>query len=225
MLVAVTNSQQTPGYRASSGEKKVVAVAQAAGIPDVLDRLVELKTQSEDPYSLRRLAAEFNTQLVTAAFSRHGADISMETAQSVYDVLTSDDVSLSQQRTVRSKLETHGVDEDRLVNGFVSHHAIQTYLSDIDEVDLSQSDESQSQSDRRQNFRDRFEKLTSRVSMVTKGTFETAVNTGLMPYETVPTNIRVTIRADCPDCGRARSASQLLLGDCQCQDLPAEQTD
>lgn len=209
------HAENPGGYRASSGEKKVVVVASRAGIPSVLDQLVHLKTRSKNTYSLRELESYFNTRLVQAALSRRGEDVDFESARSIYDVITSDDPGRREEKKAEAKLESRGVDIDRLHNDFVSHHSIQTFLSDVDDVDLSKPEKSVS--DREEDLYQRLKKLAGRVSLVTKSTLETATHAGVLPYDEVPSNVEVRIRADCPDCGQSQSVFQLFGTGCSCQ--------
>lgn len=202
-------------YNPSSGVKKVTAVAHAAGIPSVPDRLVELKTYSDESYSLRELEAYFNTRLTKAAFTRSGAEIDLETAGSIYEVISADDPERLTEKKAQTKLDVHDVDVERLQNDFVSHHAIHSYLADVDGVDLSQP--AKSGSDQKEELYQRLKKLVGRVSIVTESTLETATSARVLPYDEVPSNVRVTITADCPNCGRSQSVFQLLDYSCSCQ--------
>lgn len=208
------------GYRASSGEKKVVAVAKGVGMPGVLDQLVDLKTRSGNSRSLRELESYFNTRLVQAALSRNGENVDLETARSMYDVITDDDPGRREEKKAKAKLEAYNVDMDRLHNDFVSHHSIQSYLSDVDGVDLSKPEKSLS--DREEDLYQRLKKLAGRVQLVTKSTLETATHAGVIPYEDVPPNVNVKVEADCPDCGRTVSVFQLFGSQCSCNDEATE---
>lgn len=215
--------QKSAGYKPSSGQKKVVAVAEESGVPSVLDELVELKSRKTNPYSLRELATYFNTRLVQTALSRQGGDVEFETARSVYDVITADDPDRHEEKKAEAKLASRDVDVDRLYNDFVSHHSIQTYLSDVDGVDLSKPEKSVS--DREEELYQRLQKLCGRISLVTQSTLETAVNTGVIPYDEVPPNVNVTIEADCPDCGMTVSVFQLFGSRCACNSNTAEESE
>lgn len=217
--MARTNRSDTAesrgGYEPSSGDKKVTAVAHAAGIPSVPDRLVELKTHSDESYSLRELEVYFNTRLTKAVLTRSGAEIDLETAGSIYEAIAVDDPDRHTEKKAQAKLDVYDVDVEQLQNDFVSHHAVQSYLADVDGVELSQP--ANSGADRREELHQRLKKLVGRVRVVTESTLETATNAGLLPYDEVPSNVQVTLTADCPACGRSQSVFRLFATGCSCQ--------
>ena len=164
----------------------------------------------EERMSLRDLADEFNKAVLEAAISDASTVTTTSDVESTYSVLYGDDVSSAEKIRKQRELEREGVDVEQVLNDFVTHQAIHTYLTKYRDVELP--DHSESLVERKIDTVDR---LQGRTVAVSQSALESVVDAGEVSdrnYE-----LLVDIRVVCTDCGATYSLGELLRqGGCDC---------
>lgn len=161
--------------------------------------------------SLRDLADEFNRRVLDAAIRDTGGALVSTEVESTYRTLTDDDVPQADRMRKRRDLEREGVEVDGLLDDFVTHQAIHTYLTDFREASLP---------DRSENVLERkaetLERLQGRTTAVAESTLETLTEADEVAdrdYE-----LFVDVRVVCGDCGTDYAIGDLLRqGGCDCE--------
>lgn len=161
--------------------------------------------------SLRTLADRFNRALLLAAIRDADMDIVDGEAENYYRLLTDDDVSAGTRVEARNRLESAGLDVDRLREEFVTYQAIRHYLTAVRGVQYEADDSG----DTVANERDVLEKLQSRVESVVRDTVDRLTASGDLSVG----DYRVFVSVDvlCEDCGGQFSVGELLRREgCDC---------
>lgn len=161
--------------------------------------------------SLRDLATEFNVAVLRAALRDAGeASISAD-IESTYETLTDDDVPRADKVRKRRELERAGIEVDAVLDDFVTHQAIHTYLTNVREAELTRDD-----GDRIERKKDTIQRLAGRTQVVTDSTLEELTRAELLTdrnYE-----VFVNVRAVCDNCGADYSVGDLIeSGGCDCE--------
>ncbi|MFB6270143.1 MAG: rod-determining factor RdfA [Halobacterium sp.] len=163
--------------------------------------------------SLRTLADEFNRELLAAALAdagRNPVDADLETT---YEILTGDAESEGARTQKRLELSRDGVDVDALLDDFVSHQAVHTYLRDYRGVERPERDDD----DQLDSDIETLRRLQSRAESVTADAVERSANTGRI--DVGDADVLVNVRVFCQDCGADYDAEELLRrGGCDCAD-------
>ena len=163
-----------------------------------------------DRTSLRDLAMEFNIAVLRATLLNAGESAIASDVESTYRTLTDDDVPRADEIRKRRELERAGVDVDEVLNDFVTHQAIHTYLTNVREAELTKDVE-----DRIDRKKETIQRLASRTQVVTDSTLEELVRAELLTerkYE-----VFVNVRVVCEECGTDYSVDELITqGGCDC---------
>lgn len=156
--------------------------------------------------SLRDLADRFN-RAVLAAVMREAAHSAVEAdVASAYTTLTDDDVTTADRMRKRRELEQAGVDVDAVLDDFVTHQAVHTYLTSYRGAELP---------DRSTDRVETIERIQGRTAAVTESTVESLVDAGEVTDHEY--DVLVDVRAVCPDCGTDYAVVDLLRdGGCDC---------
>ncbi|MGZ0746291.1 rod-determining factor RdfA [Haloparvum sp. AD34] len=166
--------------------------------------------EAGDRTSLRDLADEFNRRVLDAAIRQSGGAPVSTDVQSTYRTLASDDVPQADRMRKRRDLEREGVDVDAVLDDFVTHQAIHTYLTDYREASLPERS-----ADVLDRKAETLERLQGRTTAVTESTLETLTEADEVTdreYE-----LFVDVRVVCGDCGTDYSIGDLLRqGGCDC---------
>lgn len=194
--------------RPNSKVARVIDTYDLTGMGDRLE--AEWTGVDGERTSLRDLADLFNRTVLSAAV-REASGFAVEgDIATAYEVLTDDDAASADHMRKRRDLERDGVDVDAVLNDFVTHQAVHTYLTKYREAELP--DRSEGRIDRKVET---LERLQGRTAAVAESTVETLVNAGDLTghdYE-----LLVDVRAVCPDCGTDYAVSDLLReGGCDC---------
>jgi len=158
--------------------------------------------------SLRDLADEFNQAVLESALSQ--ADVSPLTVDvpSIYEALNSK--SNSSANRASRRLEREGVNIDNVIDDFVTHQAIHTYLTKEREARLPSEPENLAE----RNV-ETIEKLQGRVSAVAESAISSLANAGELDKNTY--DVLVDVHAVCPDCGADIRIGELFRqGGCGC---------
>lgn len=160
--------------------------------------------------SLRKLATEFNVAVLESALVEAGESTITSDVESTYRTLTDDDVPRADEIRKRRELERAGVEVESVVDDFVTHQAIHTYLTNVREAELTTD-----ASDRVDRKKETIQRLASRTQVVTGSTLEELVRANLLEdrnYE-----VFVNVRVVCEDCGTNYSVDELITnGGCEC---------
>jgi hypothetical protein len=161
--------------------------------------------------SLRDLATEFNQAVLHAAVRDAGTSVLDTDIESLYRVLTDDDVSRSDAVRKRRELERSGVDIDDVQSNFVTHQTIYTYLTNVREASLPEEDTE----DRIERKKETVQRLAGRTQVITESTLEELGNADEISdrdYE-----VLVDVRTICGNCGADYPIVDLLeQGGCDC---------
>lgn len=187
---------------------KVARVIEAYDLSGMGDRLEAAWTGAEgERQSLRDLATTFNRAVLEAAMGETAVESDVDSA---YETLTGDDVSSADRMRKRRALEQAGVDVDDVLEDFVTHQSIHTYLTEYREAELP--DRTADRVDRKVET---LERLQGRTAAVAESTVESLVDAGELAahdYE-----LLVDVRAVCSDCGSDYAVGTLLReGGCDC---------
>ena len=162
--------------------------------------------------SLRTLADEFNRQLLRVALAEAGRNPVEQDVTTTYEVLTDDDVSEGSRTQKRLELSRDGVDIDSLLEDFVSHQAVHTYLRRYRGAERKSDPGDQIQSDVKT-----LRRLQARTGSVTADAVERSASTeriGIGEFD-----VLVNVRVLCQDCGADYAAVELLeRGGCDCSE-------
>lgn len=192
---------------------KVGDVLARYDLTDLHDRLPGLWLGEEgEEESLRTLAERINIALVRQAMREAGEDPLDGEAENTYRLLTDDDVSAGVRTQQRNRLERAGVDVDQLMDDFVTHQAVHTYLR----KGLGYSKESKEESDPLEKHRTRVQRLRNRLDAVTTQSVSELQSAGALSVGD-PEAI-VSVQVYCERCGTQYDFAELLdAGACDCE--------
>ena len=163
-----------------------------------------------DSHSLRELAAYFNEEVVRAAIAGTDRREVSSDIETLYHVLSGEDVSRAEQTRVRKELERDGIDVEQLEQDFVTHQAIHTYLTKGRAVQKETEPE-----DRLDNARQTINRLRSRLIAVSETTLDSLRQADAITLGSY--DIFVEISVHCTDCGTHKNLFELLTDrGCDC---------
>jgi hypothetical protein len=130
----------------------------------------------------------------------------------MYENLTGDDVDPETRVEIERRLNREGINTDSLIDNFVSHQAIHTYLATFRGATQSTSDPQTEMTDGRRTIN----RLQSRVRNVVENTLRTIQNAGGIVL--CNADIFVSVTVACNDCGTQKEVNQLLDDNgCDCE--------
>lgn len=202
----MTNTSSRPN-------SKVARVIEAYDLDGLGAKLERQWTGADgDRTSLRDLADVFNRRVLAAAMREVGYSAVESDVASAYAALTDEETGSADRMRKRRDLEQAGVDVDAVLDDFVTHQAVHTYLTSYREAELP--DRSEGRIDRKLGT---LERLQGRTTAVTESTIESLIGAGELTdhdYE-----LLVDVRAICPDCGSDYAVGDLLRsGGCDCDE-------
>ncbi|WP_232701796.1 rod-determining factor RdfA [Halobacterium wangiae] len=160
--------------------------------------------------SLRVLADEFNRRLLAVALDEVGRNPVAQDVTATYEVLTGDDVSEGVRTQKRLELSRDGVDVEALLEDFVSHQAVHTYLREY------RGARREDDADQIERDVETLRRLQARVASVTADAVERSATTGRI--DVGAHDVLVNVRVFCQDCGADYDAVELLTrGGCDCE--------
>lgn len=152
---------------------------------------------SESRYSIRDLETYFNQAIVQSVFNKIGAVPTDYSAQKVYEILSSDDVSVADETYLRTWFEERGIDPDELATDFLSYHSIYVYLREKRGVNPPDTPDTSPEEEKQQGI-DRMDRLNRRVEKVCEKTISTLQNTDVLPEGDL--TFRINFHVECPEC-------------------------
>lgn len=178
-----------------------------------LDSLNEdLETRRETGESLRGLADFVNRRILESALTQAGGDVITE-AESLYGLLTDEDVSAGRRAEIETKLERAGVDVQAVRSDFVSHQTVKHHLNDRLGVDTSR----ESSLDRETAI-SRIDWSRSRNEALIRNTLDQLESNGEL--DACEYSVSSSIRVSCAECGRTFALHEFVeRGSCGCADV------
>jgi len=164
--------------------------------------------ETGDRTSLRDLADEFNEAVLEAALREAGVTPLNFEVSGTHEALRNG--SGSEATRAERRLEREGIDPNALVDDFVTHQAIHTYLTKEREASLPEND-----GDLVNRKVETIEKLQGRAAAVTESGFFSLASADELDRDDY--DVLVNIRAVCPACGSDYPVGELLRrGGCKC---------
>jgi hypothetical protein len=184
-------------------------VGRAIDSYDLFEFDAELRTRRQRGGSLRDLATFANTRILERALTTADADV-VGDPETLYHILTDDEIRQSRRTEVESKLETQGVDLDRLRRDFVSHTTMRQHLQGCLDIDTSRDQHVDPDAER-----GTIEWSRARSEQVIEESLSRLHNAG--DLETGPLEVTHSVRVTCDVCGESYRLHELLdTGRCAC---------
>ncbi len=192
-------------------DSKVARMIEKYSLGEIDDRLEAAWTgEYGSRTSLRDLADRFNRAILAAAFQAAGQTATTHDITSTYHILTSETAGRADQKRKYRDLQQVGLDVDTLLDDFVSHQAMHTFLTKYRNANLPP--ENQETIDRKIQA---LERLEGRTEAVTKSKITDLTKTGDVSQHEY--EVFVNIQTVCRDCGSNYSTIELLRdGGCTC---------
>lgn len=200
------------GSDAPGCECKVGRVINRWDLAGMNDELAERWRTGEA--SLRALEREFNVAVLRAAARAAGVTPLEGEAENLYRLLTDDDVTGGMRVRARRRLESEGLDVDRVRSDFVSHQTVHNHLTGCLGVERERQDR-----DPVATAEDRIRPLQTRLEAVASDALTGLGNDGHMTAGDL--DVYVDVAVVCDDCGVRRELGAFLAaGGCDCEDPP-----
>lgn len=208
MTDASSNSNDGPG-RLGNKVARLIDEYDMAGTAAELEH--SWTAQGGNRRSLRELADMFNKQLLERYLMETGPQPLAGEIETLYSLLTDDDVSESERVRAYRRLERQDVDVEKLENEFVSYQTIRRYLKHHRGATYTAQE-----TNRLEREAQNLQQLSGRVEAVTRNTLETLQNTSDLSLG--KSQVNVNIRVYCEDCQTQHPVDKLLdSGGCDCE--------
>jgi hypothetical protein len=162
--------------------------------------------------SLRDLADRFNRRLLEQALLEAGMNTLESDVETIYEHLTSDDVSTGVRMDTHNRLDRNGIDPGELERDFVTYQAIRTYLKEWRGAEYEQL----SDADKIAKDRESIQRLMTRTLSVTEDRIEKLRETGRVDIEAF--EVVLDAQVLCRACGTQQSIGEFFdSGGCPCQ--------
>ena len=189
---------------------KVGRVIEEYDLTGLGDELERRWTADEERWSLRKLADYVNKQILQCAFESHGRQSADEVVDNAHQILTDDGVSTSARMRLTRELEREDIDVEQLLDDFVSHQAIHTYLREYRGATPPAG-----QSDPVDTAEQAINRLQSRTAAVVSSNIDRLTDAGQLSVG--DPDILVNVEVFCNECGSSKPIGHLLeQGSCDC---------
>lgn len=207
-----SRSKDGPAHRRQSKVERIIEAYDLDGLGRELeDRWTGRGTAQQ---SLRELADFVNERLLASAMDGADATPLGGEVDTVYEQLTGEEVSEGTRTQTRLRLERTGVDVDRLLDDFVSHQAIYTYLTERRDVEYP-SDGSGDDSVEKEV--EKIQRLRSRTVAVIEDAVERMRKTDQVDVGDF--DVLLDVRILCENCGTYHGVDELVdNGGCGCDE-------
>lgn len=200
--------------RTSGQERPGKKVARLIDEYDLVGTAAELErawtAQGEGHRSLRKLTQEFNERLLEHRLTENGQQPLKGEVETLYSLLTGEDVSESDRVRARRRLEQQGIDVEQLLDEFVSYQTVRRYLKHHRGVTYAREE-----TDRLETEAQNLQQLSGRISAVTEGKLESLRDADDLSVGQF--RVAVDIRVYCEGCQTQYSVDELLdYGGCAC---------
>lgn len=166
---------RTDGGRPRSKVARVIEKYDLEGIGDELE--ARWLATDERGMSLRELADYFNEAVLRAAIEDSDLRLMDADVGTIYEQLTSEEVSGGVQTGVERRLDRGGVDIEAMTSDFVTHQSMHTYLREYREVEQPEA----TPEERRDAAVERIQKLQDRSAAVTADALQSLQREGIVP--------------------------------------------
>ena len=166
----------------------------------------------DERWSLRDLADFFNKQVLRSVLERREQQPSEAEIQNVYRNLTDEEIGPPVRTQTKRTLQRNGVDVDQLLQDFVSHQAIHTYLTKYRNTAPPPTGTGD---DPAETVERAINRLQSRTAAVVASNVERLCSTG--DLSVTDPDVLVSVEVFCSACGASKTIGRLLEeGGCDC---------
>ncbi|MFW5905857.1 MAG: rod-determining factor RdfA [archaeon] len=166
-----------------------------------------------EQHSLRQLARSFNEEILKSAMVSAGMDVVDTEVKTLYDLLTDEESDAGEISVVRTRLEQHGLDPDEIMNDFVSHMAIRSYLQEY--LELSRPDSEATAEEKVRSAKSTIGRVKSRSEKIAEKQLEILINDGIVTGGPISVSASFTVR--CAECNEFYSVREFIEnGGCDC---------
>jgi hypothetical protein len=171
------------------------------------------KGEGKSRQSVRELADLLNRRILRESVEQSNELAVDGEIENLHRLLTGENVSASERARAEQKLRRAGIDLDSILEDFVSHQAVHTYLTKVRDVELNSSEPSTTETlERRKNS---IQKLRSRLAAMTEWNIQNLQDTNRLSIGSF--DITVSISVHCRDCNNSFDLTELLdRGHCDC---------
>lgn len=202
------------GSSGPNANSKIDRLIERYELGDIAAELESLWTRTDDSYSIRELATYFNKSVLRAALRNAGTDPLAAEVDTIYGVLTGEQVDAAERVEVEERLAEADIDGDALADDFVSHQTVYNYLTKEREVEYSHDVDPE---ERLQNANQSTQKMKNRLNAVAKsnlGSLDSADLLTLGDYDVIN-----EVYVYCQDCGGRYPVGEVIdRGGCDCAD-------
>lgn len=187
---------------------KVGRLSHKYGIADMNDRL---RAKRREGRSVRKLAKDFNKELVTNTL------ISADVRQArwdhtlIYEALHTDERSEPEEIEIKRELERSGIDVDELSSDFVSHQTMYRHVGECLEVS---PEDTRTPEDRRSKVKETVFALQQRTELVTESHLESLKSAGATDLEEF--DVVLDLHVVCATCQNPMSLETAITDGCSC---------
>lgn len=195
-----------------SEESKVVRTLQKYDMEEFGDWLeAAWHGEGAERHSLRELKDEFNKRVLEEHLHKAGETPISAEVDTIYEVLTGEDVTKAERVQKRRELAQAGIDFEDVQREFVTHQTIHNYLTDIRGTDYKEA----SYEDQLERNIETLQRLQSRMNTITEDTIDRMCDADREVGEKY--NILVGVQVVCQFCGERYPAVELVRqGGCPC---------
>lgn len=166
-----------------------------------------------EQHSLRQLAKSFNEEILKSSMVSAGMDVVDTEVKTLYDLLTDEDSDAGEISVVRTRLEQHGLDPDEIMDDFVSHMAIRSYLQEY--LDLSRPDSEPTAEEKVRSAKSTIGRVTSRSEKIAEKQLEILINDDIVTAG--PISVSASFTVQCAECNEFYSVREFIRnGGCGC---------
>ena len=167
--------------------------------------------ETGERWSLRDLADAFNRRVLEAVLTGNGVMTSQSDIDHIYRVLSGEGGEGDKVQK-RRELEREGVDVDALLSDFVSHQAMHSFLTKIEQTSYTEQDTAA----QIESAIESITRLVNRTKAVSENTVDRLARTERIEVGAV--EVYVDAHAYCVECGTELPVTELLeQGGCECE--------
>lgn len=160
--------------------------------------------------SLRDLAEDINKRILRSAMDQAEMSSLEGEVDNLYRLLTADEVGERTRTQARRSLEREGMDVESVIDDFVTHQAVYSYLQKYHDLEHERTER-----DRVEQDIDNINRLQSRMVAVTENTIERLQSRS--DLEIGDPRVTQTVLVTCRDCGDTFDLNDLPDGPrCRC---------
>ena len=199
------------------GSSKVARVIDKYDLDGMGERLEsEWTGERGERTSLRDLADEFNRAILESVIEEADGFVLSIDVDGIYRALTDTDIPEATRIRQRRTLEREGIDVEDVLDDFVTHQTIHTFLTEHRNAELD--DYADDIAERKIQVIDR---LLGRVSAVSESSLDTLINADEVTEREY--SVLATVEVVCSACGTSHRIIPLIeQGGCSCSEVDAD---